>query len=62
MRMGEPLPSPGPRLTPSELKEGNLWPYPPEWIVRFASKDSTYIVDIEVELTDGVPNITGISP
>ncbi len=61
MRMDQPEPLPGPKPTASELKEGILWPYPPEWIVRFASEDSTYIVDIEVELTDGEPNITGIA-
>jgi len=58
---GEPPPLLGPKLTPPELKEGNLWPYPPEWIVRFVSKDSTYVVDVEVALSDGVPYLTGIA-
>src|SRR5437899_2931856 len=61
MRKGEPAPLPGPKLTTSELKEGTLWPYPPEWIVRFSSKDSTYVVDVEVATAEGQSYITGIS-
>lgn len=59
--VGEPRQLLGPKLQPSELMEGHLWPYPPEWIVRFASEDSRYVVDVEVALEKDVPYVTGIA-
>ena len=52
-RMLVPLPLPGPRITPADLEQGVGWPYPPEWIIRFAPGHASYVVDVEIATEEG---------
>ncbi len=58
--MGAPAPIPGPTITQADLDEGVLWPYPPEWIVRFSPERSRYLIDVEMATdADGMVFVTG---
>lgn len=58
---GEPEPLPGPALSKADLAEGVLWPYPPEWTVRFALEEEGWLLDVEIAYDDdGKYYVTGI--
>jgi hypothetical protein len=58
--MGAPAPIPGPTITQADLDEGVLWPWPPEWIVRFSPERSPYLIDVEMAMdSDGMVFVTG---